>query len=152
MFAGHEKENVFVHKTDHLNTCLRNYYHGMYHRSGNLINYSPAGPYKGEGTDFYAFVHEHLNRQDKMIQNASQSARIQFITPREKVVEFDYANDVILDECNKRDIDVIFGQELVKVHVNDIGQKIASFKNVSTGEVTEHDFNQGNFTAPSRPW
>lgn len=141
MFAKPESEHVFVHKTDTLETCLRNYYHGYHHRSGNLINYSPAGPYKGEGTDFYAFVHEHLHRQDQAMQNSTSTSRIQYITPRDKIFEFDYANDVALEECNKKNIDVIFGQEMVKVAYNDIGQKVATFKDVSTGETYEHDFN-----------
>lgn len=152
MYKGHESENVFVHKTDSLDTCVRNYYHGCHHRSGNLISYSPAGPYKGEGSDFYSFVYEHLNRQDKIVQNSASASRIQFITPREKIFEFDYANEVALDECNKRDIDVIFGQEMIKVGKNDIGQKVATFKDVKSGDVYEHEFNHASITAPSRSW
>jgi len=152
MFAAPESEHVFVHKTDTLETCVRNYYHGMYHRTGNLINYSPGGPYKGEGSDFYAFVYEHLNRQDKAVQTSSSTSRIQFITPREKIFEFDYANEVALDECNKRDIDVIFGQEMVKVHYNEIGQKIATFRDVKSGDTYEHDFNHASITPPCRGW
>ena len=45
-----------------------------------------------------------------------------------------YANEVALDECHKRGIDVMFGWKMIKVHMSDIVEKIATFKNVYTGE------------------
>lgn len=41
---------------------------------------------------------------------------------------------------------------MIKVHYNDIGQKIATFKDVKSGDVYEHEFNHASITAPSRPW
>jgi len=37
------------------------------------------------------------------------------------------------------------------VHINEVGEKIATFKNVSTGEVLEKPFMHGNFNPTSLP-
>ena len=39
-----------------------------------------------------------------------------------------YANEVALDECNKRGIEVMFGWEMIKIEKTN-GVKIATFKN-----------------------
>jgi|TARA_B110000285_G_scaffold131588_1_gene147724 hypothetical protein len=46
----------------------------------------------------------------------------------------------------------MFGWELLKVHYSEVGEKIATFKNVDSGEVIESGFNHGNFNPPSKPW
>jgi len=63
-----------------------------------------------------------------------------------------YANEVALEECRKRGIDVCLGHELTKVHFNSVGEKIATFKDVDTGATLEHAFTHGNITSPSKPW
>ena len=83
-----------------------------------MICYSPATPYKGEGCDFYAPYYEHFNRQDKLFGLCSDNARIQFWTPNKYIYEFPYANEVALDECAKRNIDVMFGWEMTEVKFN----------------------------------
>lgn len=60
-----EHENVFVHKIDSKDRANRNYQHGWLHAAGDMICYSPQGPYKGEGTDFYALYYESFLRQDQ---------------------------------------------------------------------------------------
>jgi hypothetical protein len=45
----------------------RNYYHGWKHQFGDMMCYHPKHPYKGEGSDFYAFYYEHINRIDKLV-------------------------------------------------------------------------------------
>ena len=54
----------------------RNYYHGWNHNNGDMIVYSPAGPYKGEGSDFYALYYESFLRQDKLHGRSAANARI----------------------------------------------------------------------------
>jgi hypothetical protein len=61
-----EKNQVYVHEIDEKPRLLRNYYHGWFHHNGDMIVYAPKAPYKGEGTDFYAFYYEHINRFDKL--------------------------------------------------------------------------------------
>jgi len=117
-----------------------------------MLNYSPAGPYKGEGTDFYSFIYESFLRQDKQQGSSHDHAKIQYFTPNKEIYKFDYANEVALEECSKRGIDVCFGHELIKVRYNEIGEKIATFKDVDTGAELEHVFTHANITAPSRPW
>lgn len=74
-----------------------------------MLCYSPKHPYKGEGNDFYALYYEHFMRQDKIIERSAKSARIQYWTPNKEIFKYKYANEVVLDECHKRGIDVYFG-------------------------------------------
>ena len=114
-----------------------------------MICYSPAGPYKGEGTDFYALYYESFMRQDKLHGISTANARVQYWTPNKEIYRFPYANEVALDECHKRGIDVMFGWNMEKVHTNHIGEKIATFRNVDSGEVIEKPFNGANINPPS---
>lgn len=82
---------------------------------------------------------------------SSANARIQFWTPNKEIYQFAYANEVALDECAKRGIDVMFGWEMLEVKTNDIDQKIAVFKNVDSGEVIEKDFHAACINPPSKP-
>jgi hypothetical protein len=82
----------------------------------------------------------------------SLTSKIQYWTPNKEIFRFGYANEVALDECQKRGIEVMFGWELLKVHYSETNEKIATFKNVDTGEVIESGFNHGNFNPPSKPW
>jgi sulfide:quinone oxidoreductase len=61
-----------------------------------------------------------------------------------------YANEVALEECHKRGVDVMFGWEMVKVHKNAIGEKIATFKNVDSGEIIEKPFFHANINPASK--
>mmetsp|Transcript_6173 Transcript_6173/g.5560 ORF Transcript_6173/g.5560 Transcript_6173/m.5560 type:complete len:128 (-) Transcript_6173:279-662(-) len=118
----------------------RNYYHGWTHNNGDMLCYSPKLPYKGEGTDFYALYYEHYMRQDQMQGRSSRNAKIQYWTPNKVIYEFPYANEVALDECQKRGIDIYFGWELIQMKSNSIGEKVGVFKNVDTQEVIEKEF------------
>jgi len=151
MRASHEKENVYVHLLDNKLTVDRNYYHGWNHSFGDMICYSPAGPYKGEGSDFYALYYESFMRQDKLHGRSTAGARIQYWTPNKEIFRFPYANEVALDECHKRGIDVMFGWELLRVHYNEIGEKIATFRNVDSGAILEKPFTHANINPPSKP-
>uniref|UniRef100_A0A7S3SDH7 Uncharacterized protein n=1 Tax=Strombidinopsis acuminata TaxID=141414 RepID=A0A7S3SDH7_9SPIT len=116
-----------------------------------MICYAPKFPYKGEGCDFYAFYYEHFMRQDKMVGRAARNAQIQYWTPNKEIFRFPYANEVALDECHKRGIDVMLGWEMTKVYKNEYDQKIAVFKNVDSGEIIEKDFFSANINPPSNP-
>jgi len=82
---------------------------------------------------------------------ASANARIQYWTPNKEIYQFGYANEVALEECAKRGIDVMFGWEMLEVKYNEINQKIAVFRNVDTNEVIEKDFLTACITPPSKP-
>ena len=56
-----------------------------------------------------------------------------------------------LEECKKRGIEVFFGWEMLSVKENKIGQKIATFKNVDTGETIEKDFFSACINPTSKP-
>jgi sulfide:quinone oxidoreductase len=146
-----EEDNVFVHMLDNKETSDRNYYHGWNHTNGDMICYSPQGPYKGEGTDFWALYYESFLRQDKLQGRAAANARIQYWTPNKEIYRFPYANEVALEECHKRGIDVMFGWEMLKVHRNQFGEKIATFRNVDNGAILEKPFTHANINPPSRP-
>jgi len=45
----------------------------------------------------------------------------------------------------------MFGWEMVKLSTDEIGQKIATFKNVDTGEVIEKPFTAANINPKSAP-
>ena len=113
--------------------------------------YSPKFPYKGEGSDFYALYYEHMMRQDKLLQLASENAKIQYWTPNKEIYRFPYANAVALEECDKRGIEVYFGWEMISMKYNSAGEKIATFKNVDTGETIEKEFNAASINPPSKP-
>lgn len=147
----HEEENVYVHMLDNKERCERNYYHGWNHVSGDMICYSPKGPYKGEGTDFWALYYESFMRQDKLHGRSTAGARIQYWTPNKEIYRFPYANEVALDECHKRGVDVMFGWEMTKVHKDEYNQKIATFRNVDSGDVIEKVFTHCNINPPSVP-
>ena len=130
-------------------TMDKNYYHGWNHTNGDMICYAPKGPYKGEGSDFWALYYESFMRQDKLQGRSAAGSRIQYWTPNKEIFRFGYANEVALDECHKRGIDVMFGWEMTKVHYDNVGQKIATFKNVDSGEVIEKPFTHANINPPS---
>jgi len=151
MAATHESENVFVHMLDTKERVSRNYYHGWHNSHGDMICYDPAFPFKGEGTTFWALYYESIMRNDKTHARSSANARVQYWTPNKEIFKFPYANEVALDECHKRGVDVMFGWEMIKVHKDGHGQKIATFKNVDSGEILEHPFNHANINPPSKP-
>ena len=59
---GPEDSNTFVHSLDNKDQVMKNFYNGYFARGGDMINYSPAFPYKGEGTDFYSLYYESFLR------------------------------------------------------------------------------------------
>ena len=146
-----DAENTFVHLLDGPERTERNWYMGWNNFMGDMLCYSPAFPYKGEGSDFYALVFEHFLRMDKLNGRATPGSRVQYWTPNKKIYQFDYANEVALDECHKRGIDVHFGWELQEVKRNSSNQKIAVFRNVDTNEVIEKDFFSMNINPASKP-
>jgi len=145
------ENKVFVHSIDDKNTVDRNYWHGVGHTHGDFICYSPQVPYNHEASDFYALYYEHFMRQDTMHGRNSANVKIQFWTPNKFIYAFPYANEVALDECHKRGIDVMLGWEMIEVKFNEINQKIAVFKNVDTGEVIEKDFTSAAINPTSKP-
>ena len=150
MQKGHEEDNVFVHMMDGKHRTERNFYHGWRNLHGDTICYSPKFPYKGEGTDFYALYYEHFQRMDTLNGRAAANARIQYWTPNKEIYQFPYANEVALDECHKRGIEVMFGWEMIKVAKLANGQKVAHFRHVDSGEVIEKDFHGANINPPSK--
>lgn len=146
-----DSEGVFLHWLDNKKRFDQNYWNGWMHTGGDLICYSPNFPYKGEGTDFYALYYESYLRMDKLQQAASNGARIQYYTPNKEIYRFPYANEVALDECHKRGIDVCFGWEMIEIKKDHAHQKIAVFRNVDTGEIFEKAFFNGNINPPSKP-
>ena len=121
------------------------------HHHGDMLVYGPQFPHKGEGTTFWSLYYNSLLREKQMNQRASRGARIQYFTPNKQVVPFAYADEVIRDECHKRNIEVHTGWELVKLETNDLGEKIGHFKNVDSGETMHHAFTSGNIVPPSHP-
>lgn len=146
-----DSENTFVHLLDGAERVQRNFFNGWNNFMGDLMCYSPAYPYKGEGYDFYALYYEYFMRVDKMNGRATPGSRVQYWTPNKSIYQFDYANEVALDECHKRGIEVHFGWEMTEVKRNAAGQKIAVMRNVDTNEVIEKDFNTGCFNPTSKP-
>lgn len=149
--TGPETNNVWVHSFNDRANAERNFFNGYQSLAGDNIMYSPKFPYKGEGSDFYALYYEHMMRQDKLMGLASENARIQYWTPNKEIYKFPYANAIALDECEKRGIDVHFGWEMMSVKYNDAGEKVATFKNVDSGEVIEKEFNAASINPPSKP-
>ena len=138
--AGEEKTNVYSHIPDNVARVDRNYYHGYRYSGGDTIVYDCQFPFKNEGMNFYPFYYEYILRQDMLHGRAARNARIQYWTPNKEIFKFSYANEVALDECEKRGIDVYFGWELIEVKYNEAMEKIGVFKNVDTGVVIEKDF------------
>lgn len=145
------ENRVWGHVIDTKERVMRNRYHGFNHPSGDMICYSPAYPYKGEGTDFWSLYYEHFLRQDQAQGRAARSAKIQYWSPNKTIAKFPYMNEVILDECKKRGIEVYLGWELQNIRYNEIGEKIATFRNVDSGEVVEKPFTSANINPPSQP-
>ena len=76
---------------------------------------------------------------------------MQYWTPNKYIYEFGYANEVALEECRKRNIDVMFGWEMTEVKRTDVGEKVAIFRNVDTNEVIEKSFFTAMINPPSTP-
>lgn len=136
-----ERGNVFVHSPDSKARLELNHFHGWHHFHGDLIVYNPAFPYKDEGLNFLTFYYEHLLRQEKVLGRASAGATVQYWSPNKTIFEYPYANEVTLDECEKRGVEVFLGWELIRVDESELGEKYGVFKNVDTGEVIERHFN-----------
>jgi len=45
----------------------------------------------------------------------------------------------------------MFGWEMIKMHQTNVGEKVATFKNVDTGELLEKPFFHANINPPSLP-
>ena len=146
-----DKSNVFSHIPDKIERLNRNYYHGFQQYGGDFIVYNPARPYKDEGSNFYAFYYEYINRQDGYHGRAAKNAKVQYWSPNKSIFEFSYANEVILDECEKRGIDVFLGWDLQEVKYNEYGEKIGVFKNVDSGKTIEKDFSGMAINPPNKP-
>ena len=146
---GHDENNVFVHQLDQKTRLERNFYNGFMHQSGDYLNYSPAVPYKGEGTDFYTLYYESLLRSDKLIGASAAGSKVQYWSPNKFIYAFPYANEIAMEECHKRGVEVNLGWELLKVR-QDAHTKVATFKNVDSGETIERDFVGANINPPSK--
>jgi len=148
---GSEDNNTFVHCIDSLERVNRNFYNGYYNKGGDLICYSPKMPYKGEGTDFYALYYESFLRQDKMLDLVPQGGRVVYVTPNKSICPFPYANEVILDECAKRGIEVQFGWEMLSIQEDACGNKTMTLRNVDSGETIEKDYTAATVNPTSKP-
>jgi|Transcript_37409 sulfide:quinone oxidoreductase len=146
---GPDTNNVFVHQLNDKRRLERNFYNGAIHQGGDYINYSPAVPYKGEGSDFYSLYYESLLRTDKMMGTAAAGAKVQYWSPNKFIYNFPYANEVAMEECEKRGVELYLGWELQSVR-EDAHSKVAVFKNVDSGETIEKDFVGANINPPSR--
>jgi hypothetical protein len=135
-----EQTRVFNHIIDKKDRLDRNYFDGYLHDGGDYIVYDPARPHKDEGSSFLPFYYESILRYDNLLGRAADDARIQYWTPNKTIFDFAYANEVTLEECEKRRIDVHLGWELVEAKWNEIGEKIAVFKNVDSDETIERPF------------
>ena len=135
-----EQYNVFAHIPDTVERIDRNYNHGFLPYGDNYIVYNPAFPYKDEGSSFYLFYYEFLLRQDIMFQRSPATTKLQYWTPNKEFFKFSYANEIILDQCEKRGIEVNFGWELTEMYLDEVGKKIGKFKNVDTGKEIETGF------------
>lgn len=82
---------------------------------------------------------------------SSQSARITYFTPNKWIYKFPYANEIALEECAKRGIDVNLGWELLKIEMNAVGEKVGTFKHVDSGAMKEHLFTHVNINPNSVP-
>lgn len=90
-------------------------------------------------------------RQDMLQGRTARGAKLQYWTPNKEIYQFPYANEVALEECRKRGIELYFGWEMLSVRNNEYGQKIATFRNVDSGEVIEKDFFTACINPPSKP-
>jgi sulfide:quinone oxidoreductase len=135
-----DQSNVFSHIPDTVERMERNYYHGFMPFSGDFIVYDPARPYKDEGANFYALYYEYMLRQDVILGRAAKGATLQYWTPNKSIFDFPYANEVALDECSKRGIELHLGWELQEVKSDETGAKYGVFRNVDTGELKEKEF------------
>lgn len=146
-----DQTNVFCHIVDKVERLDRNYYHGWQQYGGDYIVYDPAHPFKDEGASFYALYYEYIMRQDTLHGRSSKNAKIQYWTPNKEIFQFPYANEVVLDECNKRGIELYLGWELQEVKESEIGEKYGVFKNVDSGVVVEKEFAGMSINPPHKP-
>ena len=68
-----------------------------------------------------------------------------------EIFKFPFANEVALEECHKRGIDVYLGWELIEVKTNEAKEKIGVFKCVDTGKVIEKEFAGMSCNPPHKP-
>ena len=146
-----ESEGVFCHILDGKDRIDRNWWTGYHQAHGDILCYSPARPYKGEGCDFYALFIEQQVRDMQNLGRAANNTRVHYWTPNKDIFEFGYANEVVLDECHKRGIDVHFGWEMIEVKKNEHGEKIAVMRNVDNHEIIETPFTGLSMTPASKP-
>lgn len=149
---GPADNNVFTHCLQSRDRVIRNFYNGYYSRGGDLVCYSPKFPYKGEGTDFYALYYESFLRQDRFLDIVPQGSRVVYVSPNKTLVPFPYANEVIMDECHKRGVELHLGWEMTSIQESETGVKTMTLKNVDTGKTVEKDFSAATINPTSKPW
>ena len=55
------------------------------------------------------------------------------MSPNDRLYNFDYANNFVLNECYKRNITVALNTELLKVEEEADGMKLATIRETDTG-------------------
>ena len=151
MDEGHEDNNTHIHCLDSIDRVTRNFNNGFFARGGDIVNYSPAFPYKGEGTDFYSLYYESFLRQDKMLDLVPQGSRVVYVSPNKSIMPFPYANEVCLDECHKRGVELLLGWELVSIQSDACGNKSMTLRNVDTGVEVEKSYTGATVNPTSKP-
>ena len=86
-----------------------------------------------------------------MLDLVPQGGRVVYVTPNKSICPFPYANEVILDECAKRGIEVQFGWEMLSIQEDACGNKTMTLRNVDTGETIEKDYTAATVNPTSKP-
>lgn len=86
-----------------------------------------------------------------MLDLVSKGSKIVYVTPNKTIMPFPYANEVALDECHKRGIEIQFGWEMLSIQEDSNGNKSMTLRNVDTGETIEKDYTGATVNPTSKP-
>ena len=86
-----------------------------------------------------------------MLDLTSQGNRVVYISPNKTIMPFPYANEIALDECHKRGIEVLLGWEMLSIQQDACGNKTMTLRNVETGETAEKPYGAATVNPTSKP-
>lgn len=130
---------VFVHSPSSTEHIERNRRIFATHRDFDFIVYLPEYPSRRESYDAWYLALDKYYSWGLMESAYPQNMKVRVITPNKNLFKFPFANEVVMEECSKRQtIETHFGWELVDVEFVEKGvhslRRFATFRNKETKE------------------
>jgi len=132
------KSRVFVHEVNNAEFLERNKRMINMHKDQDFIIYLPKYPSRREAYDGWYLAVDQFLSWGNHSQSHPKNMKVRVITPNDNLYKFPFANEIVMDEINDRElIETHFGWEITNIEIIEginSTNRYATFKNVKTGE------------------